>query len=76
MVGRLQVIVDHLGHARMQQKIAQLTDLAVNPQMHHAAARMDIVDAQGAQLGAAQAVIEQGDGSIALAPQCRGVGRR
>lgn len=76
MVGRLQVIVDYLGGARLHRDVAQLATLAVDPQMLHAAARMDTADALGAQLGAELAVIKQADGAIVLAPQCIGVGRR
>lgn len=59
MAGGLQVFVDLFLAARMQGNVAHLGALAVDPQMLHASALVDVLDHQLAELVAPQRVIEQ-----------------
>lgn len=69
VVGRVEVGGDRAGGGRVQRHIADLAAFAVYLQVAHTAAILQVDQAQLAQLGTAQAVIEQGGqhGAIAQA---------
>ena len=76
--GRLKVGADGVGRRRMQRHVADLAALAEHAQVAYAASIVQIDQVQRAQLGAAQAVIQQGGehGAVAQAPGRRAVRRR
>lgn len=75
VTGHQEIILDQPLRGRVGRHVADLGPLAVDPEMHHALAALQVLDPQPAQLLAPQTVVEQGrqDGAVAYAFQ--GVGR-